>query len=232
MLAAEERTRFNQEARNSRVSGVCLTTIFGFLYGASVGLIADYFFPSEGHLLIWLIAISFAAFGFAATLRMMIADRNYFRWLFAEMDRHKAWAPGRRIDVPPRIQNQILHTLRGRERPLSPMDEQARSHGAIALWATLGQIWGLRPDGSLWKFDADLDVPIVPLEPEWNITAIFLGAARYSWLAELIPPRPSDARDCPRCEGTGWIAAGLEPDSGGVICQECRALGWSVSWCE
>ena len=97
---------------------------------------------------------------------------------------------------------------------------EAKSHGAIALLGTIGLIWGLRPDGSLWEFDSDSERPLARLPDEYSIMALVAGTERYPWLAELLPVRPANAIDCPICAGVGRF--GIQ------FCEPCRALGWTV----
>jgi hypothetical protein len=123
-----------------------------------------------------------------------------------------------------RIQEVIV---RGHGRGI---DEEARRHGAIALMGTIGGIWMLRPDGSFWDADMEWRKPLTPLPSDLHITALVAGTERYPWLAELLPPRPVDARDCMRCGGRGtFVPSNALPGSDGVFCPECKALGWEVS---
>jgi hypothetical protein len=109
------------------------------------------------------------------------------------------------------------------------IDDEARSHGAIALYGSIGVIWGLRPDGTFWKFDEDLGLLLTPLEEEWEHTALVLGAERYPWLSEAIPPWPSGAIACASCKGTGWVGKPVAGShySRGLPCPHCKALGWA-----
>jgi hypothetical protein len=91
------------------------------------------------------------------------------------------------------------------------LEEEARRHGAIALMGTIGTIWMLRPDGSLWDTDADWGKPLTPLPEELRTTALVAGAERYPWLAELLPRRPVDARECMKCKGRGQIVPANAP---------------------
>jgi hypothetical protein len=107
------------------------------------------------------------------------------------------------------------------------IDEEARQHGAIALMGTLGSIWMLRPDGTLWDAYADTDKPLQSLEDRFHLMALAMGTERYPWLCELLPQRPADAIDCPYCKGAGEIVpANAVHGSGGFLCTACDALGW------
>ena len=107
------------------------------------------------------------------------------------------------------------------------IDDEARGHGAIALMGTIGAIWMLRPDGSLWDADEDFGEPLTPLPDELRTIALVAGVERFPWLAELLPVRPQDATDCSACAGRGVIVpVNSMPGSSGVFCPKCQALGW------
>jgi hypothetical protein len=100
------------------------------------------------------------------------------------------------------------------------IDAEAARYGGIALMGTIGIIWLLRPDGSLWEVDDDSGRPLTPLAAEWHVMALVAGSRRFPWLAELLPPRPDCAPDCASCGGKG-TRAGTN-----VFCADCEGLGW------
>lgn len=106
-----------------------------------------------------------------------------------------------------------------------PIDDEARQHGAIALNGTIGSIWMLRPDGTLWDADADFGKPLQPLQARYHQMAVAVGTERYPWLSELLPGRPADASDCQACGGSGRIRTPNGVGSG-FLCEPCDALGW------
>jgi hypothetical protein len=110
----------------------------------------------------------------------------------------------------------------------TPIDDEARGHGAIALMGTIGAIWMLRPDGTLWDADADFGKPLTPLTEEFHTTAIVYGVERFPWLAELLPPRPPGAQDCTACVGRGFFVTGTSSPAfpSKILCQTCRAMGY------
>jgi hypothetical protein len=92
---------------------------------------------------------------------------------------------------------------------------------------TIGSVWLMRPDGSLWDVDDDFGKPLQPLPKDLHVMALVAGTERHEWLVELIPPRPADALDCITCHGRGRICA--NPESNGfAYCPTCCALGWVV----
>lgn len=108
-----------------------------------------------------------------------------------------------------------------------PIDAEARGHGAIALMGTIGSIWMLRSDGTLWDADAECGKPLTPLPDELRTTALVAGAERFPWLSEVLPTRPPDATDCAVCAGRGVIVpTNALPGSSGIFCPNCQALGW------
>ncbi len=123
------------------------------------------------------------------------------------------------IELPPAIAMQIGHCVLGNEGPNAAIDEEARTHGAIALMGTIGMIWGLRPDGSFWMFDSDFDVELAPLPSDCETQALVWGARRFNWLSGLLPIRETDATDCISCGGSGQLSVTW-------MCPRCDGLGW------
>ena len=123
------------------------------------------------------------------------------------------------VVLPAFVVSKILRALSGEGSLSFAIDDEAREHGAIALMGTIGCIWGLRPDGTLWQFDADVQLPLSPLPPELTFLALIAGSQRYAWLAPLVPARPDVAIDCPVCPGP---KNPMLP----VFCAICSGLGW------
>jgi hypothetical protein len=94
-------------------------------------------------------------------------------------------------------------------------------YGALPLFGTIGATWLLRPDGSLWRADSDLGLPLEPLPASMRTMALRAGVERYPWLAELLPTRPVGAEDCHNCDGRG-------KGPGPVFCWLCGGLGWRL----
>jgi hypothetical protein len=125
------------------------------------------------------------------------------------------------VNLPQHIRERIREEI-ARGGGLA-IDEEARRHGAIALMGTIGAIWMLRPDGTLWDADSDSGKPLTRLpDGSWTLAVVW-GAERFPWLAELLPPRPQDAVSCSDCAGRGRV--GSTP----VLCPTCEGLGWSPS---
>jgi hypothetical protein len=126
------------------------------------------------------------------------------------------------IDLPASIKDHIERCVAGEDGPRYAIDDEARSHGAIALMGTIGMIWGLRPDGTFWQFDADFGTPLSPLPEELQINAIVYGEKRHPWLNPIVPVRPATATSCQACEGRGAFPVTV----GEVLCSNCHGLGW------
>jgi len=93
--------------------------------------------------------------------------------------------------------------------------------GALPLFGTIGEVWLLRPDGSLWKADSDLGLELTPLPQSLQVIALVAGTVRYPWLMDLLPSRPPGAVPCDNCGGSGRLG----PENA-LFCHVCNALGW------
>ena len=135
------------------------------------------------------------------------------------------------------LKSRVASALAGEFSPRYHMDDEAASHGAIALWGTIGLIVGLRPDGTLWQFDEEWDVPLSALPEDQVIASIIRGSRRFSWLEAALPARPKAAETCGFCKGTGFLKPtgnlgeyGPHPKArdnwNSVVCPTCQGLGW------
>ena|SRR5215471_17465581 len=101
------------------------------------------------------------------------------------------------------------------------VDYEGKRYHALPVFGTIGEVWLLRSDGSLWKVDSDSGLELQPLPEALHTTALVSGAERYPWLGELLPRRPPDAIECASCGGLGRIGP-----AGAIFCPRCDALGW------
>lgn len=124
------------------------------------------------------------------------------------------------ILLPPAIAARIERCVLGEDGFDLGIDQEARTHGAIALMGTIGMIWGLRPDGSFWMFDQDFEVTLEPLPANCEMQALVWGARRFPWLSALLPVRLPQTPDCTSCNGTGFLSATW-------MCPRCDGLGWT-----
>ena len=104
-----------------------------------------------------------------------------------------------------------------------------RELDALYLFGTMGMEAVLKADGTvLVSRDDSWGQPAAPPSP-WRAATIqertaslVIARTRIPEVAELLPSRPPDAADCPRCNGTGRIIQE-------VVCMDCGALGWVPS---
>jgi hypothetical protein len=133
------------------------------------------------------------------------------------------------MQLPEHIAKRVRETIAAASIGKHPrhIDAEAAAHGAIALIGTLGALWMLRPDGSLWNVDDDTGVPLTPLPEHEHTLAIVYGVERYPWLAEVLPQRPTEPTNCKRCGGRGAYPVESTPRGGTtILCADCSGLGW------
>jgi hypothetical protein len=127
------------------------------------------------------------------------------------------------VELPPAIRAKVRDAI-------SDLDDSfdwgrlGRQHEAIPLLLTIGSMIFLRSDGTFLEHEGDpFPERLTRESSEINTIALAWGTERYPWLAELLPPRPPDARDCSVCAGARRLAVG---ESGHIYCASCAALGW------
>ena len=100
--------------------------------------------------------------------------------------------------------------------------EYVRLNQALPLYVGWTETAGIRADGTLVRWVTDDVTNTQELADEtWVNLALVQGAARYPQLKSLIPSRPTAAKTCDACLGTGAMI-GQPPD---VICC-CGGIGW------
>lgn len=126
------------------------------------------------------------------------------------------------MSIPPNISHRIERAIGMLEpEPLGHVNYEGRRHRALPLFGTVGEVWLLRPDGTLWRADSDAGLPLEPLPAELHTMALVAGSLRYPWLGALLPVRPLGAIECGTCDGAGRLGATKT-----VFCNTCGALGW------
>jgi hypothetical protein len=127
--------------------------------------------------------------------------------------------------VREQIERRIDEFLRNDDRRRDWIKAAVRTHQFLPLYLGWLAVLGIRPDGSLVRWDHE-DAPeiVSPLsDPYWQRMALCQGSKRYPELSTLIPQRPMAARVCDSCAGTGTI----EKVPSEIICQ-CGGLGWII----
>ncbi len=109
--------------------------------------------------------------------------------------------------------------------------EYVRQSGGVRLYGTIGSEGFLRPDGSVWIYEAENWAAQEEVRGVWREAtreerwaALVLGSARLPEVARLLPERPPGVPDCERCGGAGSTRSGA--GGSGVICSGCWGLGW------
>jgi len=97
--------------------------------------------------------------------------------------------------------------------------EQGRDRGALVIHASAAYVYYLTPEGNVLALDIDDFQQRVDEVTNVGraINAVAQGAREEPALAELLPERPTNARPCPHCKGTG--------DEHITACV-CNGLGW------
>ena len=95
---------------------------------------------------------------------------------------------------------------------------------ALPLYVGWGDTVGLRANGEIirWPTEGEFIAEWSLDDPFWIRMALVEGAKKYPLLTHLIPQRPTDARDCRCCSGTGKLPV---PALQHVICA-CGGTGW------
>jgi len=99
----------------------------------------------------------------------------------------------------------------------------SRSH-VLPLLLDMGGCFAVHPNGQMISFCWDTpDELRVEADPRIRNMAIYAGSEKYPALREFVPTRPTDAVQCPYCQGKG------KPPESGLIdnlrCY-CGGLGW------
>ena len=131
------------------------------------------------------------------------------------------------MHLPTEIVARIEQILAATSKVGGHIDNEAARHGGIALMGTIGAVWILRPDGSFWESDDEINQTLVPLSLEWQHAALACGATRFEWIAPLVPQRPVSAITCLTCQGVGKIFVAGSDAGSGVFCPACFARGWN-----
>lgn len=128
------------------------------------------------------------------------------------------------MNVRAAIEKRIHEYLASDDPKLEWTKATVRKHSFLPLYLGWSAALGIRPDGSLVRWDHEDDPELVKLltDPALQRTALCQGAKKYPELGVLVPQRPPSARDCRACSGAGEF-----PGNPQLVC-ECGGLGWII----
>jgi len=106
--------------------------------------------------------------------------------------------------------------------PFDDMQEAARTHRALPVYADVGGVLFLKTDGDvLFRDSSKMEAGLNPEKSlQWQTIARLAAAERFPELKELVPTRPPSTPDCPDCGGRGRVL------NDALRCDECFGLGW------
>jgi hypothetical protein len=124
----------------------------------------------------------------------------------------------------PLIEQRIAELLASTDVRSGDYRSIATHHAALPIYADIGGCIALKPTGEWLFFHSNQrwDPPeeVEPMnDNEWRVVALLAAREKYPELAEMIPRRPADAKDCLSCHGSGSLFQGAG-------CASCCGLGW------
>ena len=129
------------------------------------------------------------------------------------------------------ISEMIMRRIMEFTGEVSPDPQNLRAAAAerevLPLLCDFGGCLAIRLDGEIVSFTWD-KMTDLRIESDARIrnVALFQGSKKYPELRVLIPPRPSEARECPDCNGSGSMTTAREIGlENGIVCY-CGGLGW------
>lgn len=97
-----------------------------------------------------------------------------------------------------------------------------RAHFFLPLYIGWVSVLGIRPDGSVvrWDYESDRENVRPVADGRWQRMALVQGAKKYPELSALLPARSHTAQTCGACGGSGMLKGAHQ-----LIC-ECGGIGW------
>jgi hypothetical protein len=93
---------------------------------------------------------------------------------------------------------------------------------ALPVYCDMGGCYCIRPSGEVVSFAWETPHAVqVETNPLIRNLALCQGSKKYATLRKFIPARPSNASDCPDCEGKGELPAPVS----NCVCR-CGGFGW------
>ena len=106
------------------------------------------------------------------------------------------------------------------------MRKLAAELNLLPVLRDMGGCYGLRPNGEIFSFVWDEPYQLrIERDVRIQNLVLFQGAKSFPDLAEMVPARPPDARECEFCKGTGR-ADGLSAELAESVLCYCGGLGW------
>jgi hypothetical protein len=123
--------------------------------------------------------------------------------------------------IPKTLQDLVAHWIKqGNPHTLPPTIDDAAD--GLYICGGLGYLCSLHTDGTIRDWDSDDDLGEVVPDGPLKVSIVVIGARRLPELAEWLPSRPTAARTCEVCVGTGRYLPPMPP----MVCPECSGLGW------
>ena len=136
------------------------------------------------------------------------------------------------MELPPKIKSEIqarFHEAQNARGSLST------DRTAVMVDGSIGYGCYISPNGDVFMETYDIatdEPPTVDRSYAAQIRVFILGSRTLPELAELIPPRPSEADDCSACNGSGRTHLEFSRVFGngwdGFLCEVCFGLGWTI----
>ncbi len=101
--------------------------------------------------------------------------------------------------------------------------DAALKASGVPVYCDMGGCLIITPKGDIVFCEHDTQRLSVVVEEKWRLVALVAASEKYGELHGLKPVKPSDARTCHACNGSGRILAN------GVRCGECWGTGWLPS---
>ena len=122
------------------------------------------------------------------------------------------------------IERLIAEYLQSDDERFEWVRNAVRRFGFLPLYLGWVSTLGIRPDGSMVRWDHEDDPEVIKELDDsfWSRTALALGARKFPELAQLVPNKPPDGLTCDMCAGEGIVRG-----AGDLICR-CGGLGWIV----
>lgn len=132
----------------------------------------------------------------------------------------------------PRPSEQLKRYIEGRIKAIKAgaSGELSEDGAAVVVAGGLGYSVFVSPEGSAFvAHDDDLAGKYSHYDRSirGQIEAISLGMRHLPMLAELLPPRTTDAVTCENCSGKGWTNYGFAIPGDSFLCRLCCGLGWT-----